>query len=53
MKGFKDGKEKTVFLYNVADHKEAFNEVGSQGISYTAGVPRSQPRCWSRQANGT
>ncbi|NVK33852.1 MAG: saccharopine dehydrogenase, partial [Rhodobacteraceae bacterium] len=24
---------------NVADHKEAYNEVGSQGISYTAGVP--------------
>ncbi|MDI6835506.1 MAG: saccharopine dehydrogenase family protein [Rhizobiaceae bacterium] len=39
VKGLKDGKEKTVFLYNVADHKEAFNEVGSQGISYTAGVP--------------
>ena len=28
-----------MFVYNVADHKEAFNEVGSQGISYTAGVP--------------
>ena len=39
VKGIKDGKEKTVFLYNVADHKEAYNEVGSQGISYTAGVP--------------
>ncbi len=39
VKGFKDGKEKTVFIYNVADHKEAYNEVGSQGISYTAGVP--------------
>lgn len=39
VKGFKDGKEKTVFLYNVADHKEAYEEVGSQGISYTAGVP--------------
>ncbi len=52
VKGFKDGKEKTVFLYNVADHKEAYNEVGSQGISYTAGVPPSQPRCSSRQANG-
>ncbi|WP_416798258.1 saccharopine dehydrogenase family protein [Ciceribacter azotifigens] len=39
VKGFKDGKEKTVFVYNVADHKEAYNEVGSQGISYTAGVP--------------
>ncbi|WP_246449040.1 saccharopine dehydrogenase family protein [Paracoccus amoyensis] len=34
-----DGKEAEVFVYNVADHKDAFNEVGSQGISYTAGVP--------------
>ncbi|MGF0538768.1 saccharopine dehydrogenase family protein [Agrobacterium sp. ES01] len=39
VKGTKDGKEKTVFIYNVADHKDAYNEVGSQGISYTAGVP--------------
>jgi saccharopine dehydrogenase-like NADP-dependent oxidoreductase len=39
VKGTKDGKERTVFIYNVADHKEAYEEVGSQGISYTAGVP--------------
>jgi len=39
VKGFKDGKEKTVFIYNVADHRQAYEEVGSQGISYTAGVP--------------
>jgi len=39
VKGKKDGKEKEVFIYNVADHKDAYNEVGSQGISYTAGVP--------------
>jgi saccharopine dehydrogenase-like NADP-dependent oxidoreductase len=39
VKGTKDGKEKEVFIYNVADHKDAYNEVGSQGISYTAGVP--------------
>jgi saccharopine dehydrogenase-like NADP-dependent oxidoreductase len=38
-KGIKDGKETEVFIYNVADHKEAYQEVGSQGISYTAGVP--------------
>lgn len=38
-KGKKDGQDKEVFIYNVADHKEAFEEVGSQGISYTAGVP--------------
>ena len=34
-----EGKEVEVFVYNVADHKDAYNEVGSQGISYTAGVP--------------
>lgn len=39
VKGTKDGKETEVFIYNVADHKEAYEEVGSQGISYTAGVP--------------
>lgn len=39
VKGKKDGKDAEVFIYNVADHKEAYNEVGSQGISYTAGVP--------------
>ena len=39
VKGTKDGKPVEVFIYNVADHKDAYNEVGSQGISYTAGVP--------------
>lgn len=39
VKGRKDGKETEVLIYNVADHKDAYEEVGSQGISYTAGVP--------------
>ena len=39
VKGSLDGQPGEVFLYNVADHKDAFAEVGSQGISYTAGVP--------------
>lgn len=39
VKGTKDGKPREVFIYNVADHEEAYREVGSQGISYTAGVP--------------
>jgi len=38
-KGWKDGKKREVFIYQVSDHKKAFLEVGSQGISYTAGVP--------------
>ncbi|MDO5606238.1 MAG: saccharopine dehydrogenase family protein [Paracoccus sp. (in: a-proteobacteria)] len=39
VRGKRDGREAEVFIYNVADHKDAYAEVGSQGISYTAGVP--------------
>ncbi|MBV0891832.1 saccharopine dehydrogenase family protein [Paracoccus sp. Z118] len=39
VKGTRDGKPGEVFIYNVSDHAEAYAEVGSQGISYTAGVP--------------
>lgn len=39
IKGKKDGKDGEIFIYNVVDHEEAFAEVGTQGISYTAGVP--------------
>lgn len=37
--GVKDGKEKTIYIYNVCDHEECFKEVESQAISYTTGVP--------------
>jgi len=39
VKGTKDGKQREVFIYNISDHAEAYKEVGSQAISYTAGVP--------------
>ncbi|WP_413876981.1 saccharopine dehydrogenase family protein [Albidovulum sp.] len=39
VKGTKGGRPAEVFIYNVADHRDAWEEVGSQGISYTAGVP--------------
>ncbi len=39
IKGTKDGKEKKVFIYNICDHKKCYEEVESQAISYTAGVP--------------
>ncbi len=39
IKGEKDGKEKTIFIYNICDHQECYKEVESQAISYTAGVP--------------
>lgn len=39
VKGHEDGRPVEVMIYNVADHREAYLEVGAQGISYTAGVP--------------
>ncbi|KEG21293.1 saccharopine dehydrogenase family protein [Bartonella bacilliformis] len=39
VKGKKDGNSREIFIYNVADHKDSFNETGAQAISYTAGVP--------------
>ncbi|MBE0454578.1 saccharopine dehydrogenase family protein [Roseovarius autotrophicus] len=39
VRGTRGGQPAEAFVYNVADHKEAYLEVGSQGISYTAGVP--------------
>ena len=38
-RGIKDGKEKTLYIYNVCDHEACYREVGSQAISYTTGVP--------------
>lgn len=37
--GVKDGKEKSIYIYNVCDHQECYKEVESQAISYTTGVP--------------
>ncbi len=37
--GKKDGKEKTLYIYNVCDHEACYREVESQAISYTTGVP--------------
>ena len=39
VKGKKNGKPQEVLIYNICDHEESYKEVGSQAISYTAGVP--------------
>jgi saccharopine dehydrogenase-like NADP-dependent oxidoreductase len=39
VKGKKDGKDRTIFIYNTCDHAQCYQEVESQAISYTAGVP--------------
>jgi saccharopine dehydrogenase (NAD+, L-lysine-forming) len=38
-KGIKDGKEKTVYIYQITEHESCYAEVLSQGVSYTTGVP--------------
>lgn len=37
--GTKKNIEKTFYTYNICDHEKCFEEVGSQAISYTTGVP--------------
>lgn len=39
MRGIRNGKPKTVYIYNICDHEAAYAELGSQAISYTTGVP--------------
>lgn len=39
VKGIKDGVEKIVYIYNIKDHQDCYQEVQSQAISYTTGVP--------------
>ena len=37
--GIKDGKKKTIYIYQVSDHEKCYQEVLSQAVSYTTGVP--------------
>jgi len=39
VKGKKEGRGKEVFIYNICDHEDCYEEVEAQAISYTAGVP--------------
>jgi len=39
MKGIKNRKEKTYYIYNNCKHQDAYKETGAQGVSYTTGVP--------------
>ncbi len=63
VKGTKDGKERTSFIYNICDHEETYKEVGAQAVSYTTGVPAvvgaemiatgkwRQPGVWNMEQN--
>ncbi|MFM7191888.1 MAG: saccharopine dehydrogenase family protein, partial [Microcystaceae cyanobacterium] len=39
LQGIKDGQPKKYYVYNNCDHGVCYQEVGSQAISYTTGVP--------------
>lgn len=39
IRGVKDGKERTYYIYNNCSHEAAFKETGTQAVSYTTGVP--------------
>ena len=39
IRGLKDGKEQTYYIYNNCSHQAAYDETGMQGVSYTTGVP--------------
>ncbi len=39
VRGEQAGQAREIFLYNLCDHAECYQEVGSQAIAYTAGVP--------------
>jgi saccharopine dehydrogenase (NAD+, L-lysine-forming) len=39
IRGIKDGKEKTYYVYNNCSHEAAYKETGTQAVSYTTGVP--------------
>lgn len=39
IRGIKDGKERTYYIWNNCKHQDAYAETGAQGVSYTTGVP--------------
>ena len=39
IRGIKDGKERTYYVYNNCSHEAAYKETGAQAVSYTTGVP--------------
>ncbi len=39
IKGEKDGKPVSRYIYNVCDHEACYAETNAQGVSYTTGVP--------------
>lgn len=41
MRGLKDGRERTAYIFNNCSHTEAYRDTKAQAVSYTTGVPAS------------
>jgi len=41
MRGIKDGKDRTCYIFNNCSHQEAYKDTGSHAVGYTTGVPAS------------
>lgn len=39
IRGHKDGREQTYYIWNNCSHQAAYQETSAQGVSYTTGVP--------------
>lgn len=39
IRGIKDGKDRTYYVWNNCNHAEVYKECGAQAVSYTTGVP--------------
>ena len=52
IRGIKDGKERTYYIYNNCDHEQAFRETGTQAVSFTTGVPAALARRCGPRGSG-
>ncbi len=39
LRGTKGGQNRTIYIYQISDHEKCYEEVMSQAVSYTTGVP--------------
>ena len=39
MRGIKDGRPRTYFIYNNCSHQRAYEETGTQAVAFTTGIP--------------
>jgi saccharopine dehydrogenase (NAD+, L-lysine-forming) len=39
IRGIKNGKQRTYYIWNNCNHAEVYKECGAQAVSYTTGVP--------------